>query len=58
MNPIYYSTEEIYYLSPDRTSAFCDRSRNFLSVAYTVQIRFVVINPLLSPFLLLYKMVF
>ena len=49
MNPIYYSTEEIYYLSPDRTSAFCDRSRNFLSVAYTVQIRFVVINPLLSP---------
>ena len=30
----------IYYPSPDWSSAFCDRSRNVLSVAYMVHIRF------------------
>ena len=31
----------IFYPSPDWSSAFCDRSTNVLSVAYTVHIRFV-----------------
>ena len=32
---------KIYYPSPDWSSAFCDRSTNVLSVAYTLHIRFV-----------------
>ena len=42
MNQIFDSTgEKLYYPSPDWSSAFCDRSTNVLSVAYTEHIRFV-----------------
>ena len=37
----FFSLKSMYYPSPDWSSAFCDRSTNVLSVAYTVHIRFV-----------------